>query len=72
MKTNHSKNYERFRECIDNTIKNWHAADLVTEIERRERIQRTIYGIMTAALWLLPGNEYHDLVEYVHEQGFNH
>lgn len=63
---------DRFKVCIDNTIKSWGFADRATEIEQRAHAQQTIYGIAEAALYVLPEREYHELVNYIHEKGFNH
>lgn len=63
---------DRFKACIDATINGWSRADRATEIEQRAHAQQTIYGIAQAALWVLPECEYHELVNYIHEQGFNH
>ena len=64
--------YDRFKTCIDATINGWNRADLATEIEQRAHAQQTIYGIVQAALYVLPESEYHELVNYIHEKGFNH
>ena len=64
--------YDRFKTCIDNTINGWSRADRATEIEQRACAQQTIYGIAQAALYVLPTSEYHELVNYIHEKGFNH
>lgn len=68
----HTQNFEHFCKCIDNTVEQWHRADRITELERRERIQQTLYGVAHAALYVLNGDEYHDIVEYIHSKGFNH
>ena len=67
-----SEIYDRFIKCIDATIASWSRVDLATELEQRARAQQTIYGIAAAALYVLPGDEYHDIVTYIHEKGFNH
>lgn len=69
---NASDLYNRFKTCIDATINGWSRADLATEIEQRAHAQQTIYGITQAALYVLPEREYHQLVNYIHEKGFNH
>lgn len=63
---------ERFCKAVDGTINGWQRADRLTEIEQREHSQAIIYGITTAALYVLPENDYHAFKEYVHERGFNH
>lgn len=67
-----SEIYERFCKAIDATINGWRVADRITELERRDHIQQIIYGITTSALYVLPEPEYHELVNYIHEKGFNH
>ena len=67
-----SENYKKFIECIDATIISWRCADRATELEQRARAQQTIYGIATAALYVLPENEYQNFIAYIHEKGFNH
>ena len=67
-----SEIYNRFIKAIDCTIDGWSRADRATELEQRARAQQIIYGIATAALYILPENEYHNIVAYIHEKGFNH
>lgn len=69
---NNSQIYDRLVKCIDATINGWSRADRATELEQRAHAQQTIYGIVTAALYVLPEEEYHQLVSYIHEKGFNH
>lgn len=64
--------YERFCRAVDATINGWRVADRISELERRERAQQIIYGITTSALYVLPEAEYHELVNYIHDKGFNH
>lgn len=67
-----SKIYDKFVKCIDATINDWARTDRATELEQRAHAQQTIYGIATAALYVLPEDEYHELVSHIHEKGFNH
>ena len=67
-----SELYARFKRAIDHEANGWRGCDRLTELEKREKAQNMIYGIVTAALFVLPENYYHDLVTYIHEQGFNH
>lgn len=69
---NKSQIYDRFIKCIDSTINGWMRADRATELEQRAHAQQIIYGIATAALYVLPEDEYHAIVEHIHEKGFNH
>lgn len=64
--------FERLKSCIDSEVNGWARCDLMTEIEKREKAQNMIYGIVKAGLYLLPGDYYSKLVKYVHENGFNH
>lgn len=68
----HSQTYDRIIKAVDNTISSWNKADRITEIEQRAKVQSLIYGMSVVALYVLGETEYHDFVNYIHEQGFNH
>jgi len=72
MDKKHTEVYERFCASVDAAVGGWFKADRLTAIEQRERAQTTINGIAFAALHVLKSEEYHDLVNYIHEKGFNH
>lgn len=62
----------KFKTAVDNQVNSWRRADRLTELEQRAHAQEMIYGIVYAALHVLPTKQYRELVEYVHDQGFNH
>ena len=69
---NKSQIYDNFVKAIDSTIESWTRADRATALEQRAHAQQIIYGIATAALYVLPEAEYHEIVKHIHEKGFNH
>ena len=62
----------KFKKAVDSEINSWQRADRLTQLEQREKAQTFIYGITVAALYVLPEEDYHELVNYIHENGFNH
>ena len=72
MTKKHTEIFQKFQKCIDGAADYWNQADRLSVIEQRERSQQMIYGISFAALHCLTGDEYQELVAYIHEKGFNH
>lgn len=68
----HTVLFDKFCKCVDQCVNNWSKADKITPLEQREHAQRTIYGIVFAALYVLTTEEYFAFVNYVHEKGFDH
>ena len=64
--------YDRLIKAVDATINGWQGADRLTDLEQRAHAQNIIYGIVKAALYVLPEDKYHELVSYIHSKGFNH
>ena len=68
----HSQNFENLKRCVETDIADWSTANKLTELEQREQMQNTIYGIVRAALFVLSSDEYFEFTEFIHDKGFNH
>ncbi len=67
----HSKNYTNLVASVVSEIEDWRRTQC-SEIEQRIHVQKTIYGITRAALFVLSTDEYNDFVMFIHEKGFDH
>ncbi len=63
--------FEKFEEAIRQAATYWDITEL-PPIMKAERNQNLISGVMFAALYVLPGDDYQKLVMLCHELGFNH
>ena len=69
--TKHSKNYDKAKSLIDQTVKTWGKTNL-SEIEKYMREWWIVHGMVKAYLLFLSFEEYNDIKEYIWQQyGFN-
>lgn len=69
---NPSQNYNNFIKAVDTVVNDNGTVYGLTELENRERNQERINGIVTAAIYVLSGDEYRALTRYIKECGFNY
>lgn len=66
-----SANYSRFQACIRNNVRNWNKTTL-TDIEKYSIEMYIVWGIVDAALYILPLDDYQALKNWVLEEyGYN-
>lgn len=66
-----SKNFERLKDCVSNTVNSWNRTTL-TDIEKYSVEMYIVWGIVDAALYILPLNEYQALKDFIlSEYGYN-
>lgn len=71
MPKKRSANFNKLQDCIRNKVKNWNKTTL-TDIEKYCTEMYIIWGIIDAALYILPLDDYQALKDWVLEEyGYN-
>ena len=64
MSKKDSRNLERAKKCVDQTVKDWNKTTL-SDIEKWSLEEHIIWGIVHMALFFLDFNDYEALKEYI-------
>ncbi|MBO7673277.1 hypothetical protein J6S88_07730 [bacterium] len=65
-------NLDKFKACIDKEVKAWNMTTL-SELEKFYQNKMIVWGIMEAALYILPFKDYQTLIQYVYDKyGYNY